>query len=76
MAESTVEPAGNQLLARLPPEELERILPPMLEVAALISVRRPEIQFVVVVAPGRTSEEVRAIVRAQRATPEPLPSVA
>jgi lipid-A-disaccharide synthase len=54
--------------------ELERILPPMLEAAALISARRPEIQFVVVVAPGRKSEEVRAIVRAQRATPEPLPS--
>jgi lipid-A-disaccharide synthase len=55
-------------------KELERILPPMLEAAALISVRRPEIQFVVVVAPGRTSDEVRTIVRAQRATPEPLPS--
>jgi lipid-A-disaccharide synthase len=55
-------------------KELERILPPMLEAAALISVRRPEIQFVVVVAPGRTSDEVRTIVREQRATPEPLPS--
>jgi len=54
--------------------ELERILPPMLEAAALISARRPEIQFVVVVAPGRKSEEVRVIARAQRATPEPLPS--
>ena len=54
--------------------ELERILPSMLEAAALISARRPEVQFVVVVAPGRKSEEVRAIVRAQRATPEPLPS--
>jgi lipid-A-disaccharide synthase len=46
----------------------------MLEAAALISARRPEIQFVVVVAPGRTSDEIRDIVRAQRATPEPLPS--
>ena len=55
-------------------KELERILPPMLEAAALISARRPEVQFVVVVAPGRTSDEVRDIVRAQRATPEPLPS--
>ena len=27
MAESTVEPAGSRLLARLPPEELERLLP-------------------------------------------------
>ncbi|HEV2884846.1 MAG TPA: lipid-A-disaccharide synthase [Pyrinomonadaceae bacterium] len=55
-------------------KELERILPPMLEAAALISVRRPEVQFVVVVAPGRSSTEIRDIVRAQRATPEPLPS--
>ena len=55
-------------------KEVERILPPMLEAAALISARRPEIQFVVVVAPGRSSDEMRDIVRTQRATPEPLPS--
>ena len=55
-------------------KELERILPAMLEAAALISVRRPDIQFVVVVAPGRSSDEIRNIVRTQRATPEPLPS--
>lgn len=55
-------------------KEVERILPPMLEAAALISARRPEVQFVVVVAPSRTSDEVRSIVRAQRATPLPLPS--
>jgi lipid-A-disaccharide synthase len=54
--------------------EVERILPPMLEAAALISARQPEVQFVVVVAPSRTSDEVRNIVRAQRTTPEPLPS--
>ena len=46
----------------------------MLEAAALISDRRPEVQFVVVVAPSRSSDEVRDIVRAQRATPLPLPS--
>ena len=56
-------------------KELERILPPMLEAAALISARRPDIQFVVVVAPSRTSDEVRDIARATRATPLPLPSV-
>ena len=56
-------------------KELERILPPMLEAAALISARRPEIQFVVVVAPSRSSDEVREITRATRATPLPLPSV-
>jgi lipid-A-disaccharide synthase len=55
-------------------KEVERILPPMLESAALISARRPEVQFVVVVAPSRSSDEVRDIVRAQRSTPEPLPS--
>lgn len=55
-------------------KELERILPPMLEAAALISARRPGVQFVVVVAPSRTSAEVRDIVRAQRAEPLPLPS--
>jgi lipid-A-disaccharide synthase len=55
-------------------KEVERILPPMLEAAALASTRRPDIQFVVVVAPSRTSDEIRDIVRAQRATPEPLPS--
>jgi lipid-A-disaccharide synthase len=54
-------------------KEVERILPPMLEAAALISARRPEVQFVVVVAPSRSSDEVRDIVRAQRATPLPLP---
>ena len=55
-------------------KEVERILPPMLEAAALISARRPAVQFVVVVAPSRSSDEIRDIVRAQRATPEPLPS--
>ncbi|MBC8031746.1 MAG: lipid-A-disaccharide synthase [Pyrinomonadaceae bacterium] len=55
-------------------KEVERILPPMLEAAALIAARRPEVQFVVVVAPSRTSEEIRDIVRTQRAAPLPLPS--
>lgn len=55
-------------------KELERILPPMLEAAALISARRPEVQFVIVVAPSRSSDEIRNIARAQRATPLPLPS--
>ena len=54
---------------------VDAILPPMLEAAALISARRPEIQFVVMVAPSRTSDEVRDIARATRATPLPLPSV-
>ncbi|MDX6613289.1 MAG: lipid-A-disaccharide synthase [Blastocatellia bacterium] len=55
-------------------KEIERILPLMLEAAALISARHPQIQFVVVVAPSRSSDEIRKIVRAQRSLPEPLPS--
>jgi len=55
-------------------KEVERILPPMLEAAALISARHPAVQFVVVVAPGRSSNEIRDLVREQRAMPEPLPS--
>lgn len=55
-------------------KEVERILPPMLEATALISARLPDTQFVVVVAPSRSSNEIRSIVRTQRATPEPLPS--
>lgn len=54
-------------------KEVERILPPMLEAAALISARRPDVQFVIGVAPSRTSEEFRHIVRAHRAEPLPLP---
>ncbi len=73
----------NKLNSRLPiiallpgsrRKEVERILPPMLEAAALISDRRPEVQFVIVVAPSRSSDEVRDIVRSQRSTPLPLPS--
>ena len=33
MAESTIEPAGNRLLGRLPPEELERLLPHLEQVS-------------------------------------------
>jgi lipid-A-disaccharide synthase len=68
---------GKPLIALLPGsrrKEVERILPPMLEAAALMSDRLPEAQFVLVVAPSRSSDELRDIVRAQRATPEPLPS--
>ena len=40
-------------------KELHRILPEMLDAAALISQSRPDVQFVVVVAPSRTPDEVR-----------------
>lgn len=74
--QNKLDPA-EPIIALLPGsrrKEVERILPPMLEAAALISVDHPEVQFVVVVAPSRSSEEVRDIVRAQRALPLPLPS--
>jgi lipid-A-disaccharide synthase len=41
-------------------KELERILPPMLDAAALISRTRPDIQFVLTLAPGRTQGEAEA----------------
>ena len=45
-------------------KELARILPPMLEAASLISKQRPDIQFVVVVAPNRDPQEARKIIAA------------
>ncbi len=55
-------------------KELHRILPAMLDAAALISKSRPDVQFVVVVAPSRTTDEVRDIIQA-RAGASPLPEV-
>lgn len=43
-------------------KELSRILPPMLETAALMQGRRAELQFVVALAPTRTRQEVADIV--------------
>lgn len=48
-------------------KELQRILPEMLDAAALISGSRPEVQFVVVVAPSRSPKEVREIIAARGA---------
>jgi lipid-A-disaccharide synthase len=45
--------------------ELHRILPPMLDAAALISVSRPDVQFVVVVAPSRSTKEARETIAAR-----------
>jgi lipid-A-disaccharide synthase len=55
-------------------KELHRILPEMLDAAALICALRPEVQFVVVVAPSRSPDEAREIIRASSA-PAPLPRV-
>ena len=45
-------------------KELDRILPPMLDAAALISDERPEVQFVLVVAPSRPIKEAKDIISA------------
>jgi len=43
-------------------KELDRILPPMLDAAALISSERPDVQFVLVVAPSRPIKEAKDIL--------------
>ena len=45
-------------------KELVRILPPMLDAAALISKQRPEVQFVVMVAANRDPREAEQILAA------------
>jgi lipid-A-disaccharide synthase len=68
---------GRPIIALVPGsrhKELHRILPPMLDAAALVSAARPDVQFVVVVAPSRTPDEVRDIIRA-RTNALPLPEV-
>lgn len=49
-------------------KELQRILPPMLDAAALIARERPDAQFVLVVAPSRSPKEARDIINARRST--------
>src|SRR5437660_2775226 len=53
---------GRPIVALLPGsrhKELVRILPPMLDAAALIAQKRPEMQFVLVVAPSRSPDEAK-----------------
>ena len=50
-------------------KELQRILPAMLDAAAMIADDRPEIQFVLVVAPSRSPKEAREIMNARRSAP-------
>jgi lipid-A-disaccharide synthase len=42
-------------------KELERVLPPMVQAAALVARERPEVQFVIPIAPSRTPAEVEGI---------------
>jgi lipid-A-disaccharide synthase len=48
--------------------ELQRILPPMLDAAAIISKRDPQVQFLVVVAPNRSPAEAEQIISARTAS--------
>lgn len=48
--------------------ELQRILPPMLDAAALVASQRSHVQFVLVIAPSRSPDEARDIIRARSAT--------
>ena len=45
-------------------KELVRILPPMIDAAAIVSASRPEVQFVLVVAPNRDPKEAEEILKA------------
>lgn len=45
-------------------KELERILPPMLDAAARLERKRPDIQFVIALAANRTHAEVKALIEA------------
>lgn len=51
-------------------KELQRILPPMLDAALLISRGKPEIQFVLVVAPSRSIAEAEAVLASHPAAVE------
>jgi lipid-A-disaccharide synthase len=51
-------------------KELVRILPPMLDAASIISRRRSEVQFVLVVAPNRDPQEAREIIAHSECGPQ------
>jgi lipid-A-disaccharide synthase len=58
--------ASRPIVALLPGsrhKELVRILPPMLDAAATVCGRRPEVQFVLVVAPNRDPKEAEEIFK-------------
>jgi lipid-A-disaccharide synthase len=67
--------SSRPIIALLPGsrhQELERILPSMLDAASIISKQRPEIQFVTVVAPTRNPEEAREIIARQSNQTNPV----
>jgi lipid-A-disaccharide synthase len=68
--------AARPLIALLPGsrhKELERIFPFMLEAASLLSRKRPELQFVLALAPGREQSEAEAHISEARARNLTLP---
>ncbi|HEX8397272.1 MAG TPA: lipid-A-disaccharide synthase [Pyrinomonadaceae bacterium] len=59
----------NSIVSLLPGsrrKELTKILPPMLEAAALLFEKNPRIQFVVTIAPTRKPEEIEEIINIER----------
>lgn len=68
---------GRPIISLLPGSrlrELQRILPPMLDAAALVACQRPDVQFVLVVAPSRALDDARDIIKARTAATR-LPEV-
>jgi lipid-A-disaccharide synthase len=51
-------------------KELQRILPPMLDATSALGRKRPDVQFVLVIAPSRSPEEAEEIIKSRRG---PLP---
>ena len=57
--------ANKPIISLLPGsrlKELHRILPPMLDAAVVVSDRRPDVQFVLVVAPSRSPHEAESML--------------
>ncbi len=66
----------NPIVSLLPGsrrKELTKILPPMLEAAALLFEKNPRIQFIVTTAPTRKPEEIEEIINAARENNLKLP---
>lgn len=64
---------SRPLVALLPGsrhKELVRILPPMISASAIISEQRPEVQFVLVVAPNRDPKEAQEILNTSASYPQ------
>jgi len=66
--------ATRPIVALLPGSrhnELQRILPPMLDAAMIISKRDPQVQFLVVIAPNRNLAEAEQIISARSGSNAP-----